>query len=559
MANHRRPSRCRPRRPGFLTGLFSAILALLVFLPPLAAPGAATLLERGMRLQPALQGALSLSADGAAGTAAQAPPAPQGAGLLPAALVASICVCLVLSFALAKAYMGFRTERERMQADRLRLQLSEERYRLLALSSDVVVFELNITDRTVEASENFERLLGQCPDLNNVLTADRIHHEDRDAFAKALQEAVSKPTSVSCEFRLLNGTNKYVWYSVLLSSFADGSGKVVRVLGQLTNIDREKREKTLLELCAKSDMMTGLLNKATTEDLISLSISDGRNQTDALLILDVDNLKLINDTLGHAEGDKAILAVAETLKSHFRSTDIIGRVGGDEFMVFLRNIGNESRLRNSLVTLVQKLSRIRIGENCDVMLHASIGAVVSTGEDSFETLYRKADKAMYFVKRSGKNDYAFYSPEMERAVYHFTGNVPEYELPAELFDADELDQLLSAVCTYFKMVAFTNLSQNAYSVMHCEYQTGFPCDSGIFDALLERIAVTFFPNSQEAFAFAFSRRALFALYGQGHRCAVFSDSRPVENGSTLRTEATAIFVEAKRNEDLCAVLLIRES
>ncbi|MGI6151033.1 MAG: diguanylate cyclase domain-containing protein [Christensenellales bacterium] len=503
---------------------------------------------------------------GSIGQAAIAPavasgsvPGAQSPDLLTAALTVSLCTCVLLAFALTRMRTAYRTESARMQADLSRLELAEKRYRLMTLNSDVLVFELNFSDRTIEADESFESLLGQNPDPDNSFTIDRIHPDDRPEFQRLLREAADSPESVTGELRLLDKSNKYAWFSLLLSSFPDRQGNAVRVIGKLTDIDREKREKALLELRAKTDMMTGLFNKSVTERMISLSLFEHPHQTDALLILDVDNLKIINDTLGHAEGDKAIRKVAETLKTHFRSTDIIGRVGGDEFIAFLRNIGSESKLRNSLSSLIQKLSRIRLGETHTVQLNASIGAVVSTEEDSFESLYKKADKAMYYVKRHGKNDYAFYSPEMEHVNYRFTGNVPVSPVRSDIFDVVELDQILSAIAIYFTLVIFVNLTKNTYYIIDCEYKGRLPNDAGIYEHFVGVIGNIFYPNHKEEFAAAFGREALLSIHGQGERRAAFEAGHDDGQGAILRTQTTAVFVQPELFGDICAIILIHES
>ena len=118
--------------------------------------------------------------------------------------------------------------------------------------------------------------------------------------------------------------------------------------------------------------------------------------------------------MGHPEGDRAIQSVAAQLKRHFRMSDTVVRYGGDEFLVFLTGDLNEAQVHRSLSTLVNELSALRIGERNDVPVHGSIGAACGlVGLDSFESLCGKADVALYHVKRSGKNGYAIYKPEME--------------------------------------------------------------------------------------------------------------------------------------------------
>lgn len=127
------------------------------------------------------------------------------------------------------------------------------------------------------------------------------------------------------------------------------------------------------------------------------------------MLLDVDDLKYINDHFGHLEGDRALVNVAAVLKKHFRGTDIIGRIGGDEFVALLPGMSDEQFLTGSLRSLTGKLSALSAGESDPCALHCSIGCVLCHGGASdFYTAYRQADAALYQVKRSGKNNYAFY-------------------------------------------------------------------------------------------------------------------------------------------------------
>ena len=120
----------------------------------------------------------------------------------------------------------------------------------------------------------------------------------------------------------------------------------------------------------------------------------------------MDNLKDINDTHGHPIGDRAILTLTEQLRAIFPNADAIGRIGGDEFMIFLRGVGSEAQARAQLETLRQRL--VQASQNKRATLRCSVGgAFVRPGED-YASLYRRADEALYYVKRNGRDGYAFY-------------------------------------------------------------------------------------------------------------------------------------------------------
>ncbi|MEG0829771.1 MAG: EAL domain-containing protein [Anaerovoracaceae bacterium] len=166
---------------------------------------------------------------------------------------------------------------------------------------------------------------------------------------------------------------------------------------------------------AQRDLATGLYNKAATEELINRELIQVANQGKgcSLLLLDMDNLKIINDSFGHIHGDNAINAVAEVLNTNFRATDIIGRIGGDEFMVFLAGTSDDIWLCNQAQKLNEAFDKITLGDGIECSIHCSIGITSSKGARSFEELYPKADSALYRAKSLGKNTFAIYGENVD--------------------------------------------------------------------------------------------------------------------------------------------------
>jgi len=475
---------------------------------------------------------------------------------LKTALIAASAVCLVLIVVLIRTSAIYRRESRHIRAEKLRLELSEERYRIMAQDSDAIIFELNYADRTAEASENFEKLFGIKPQFDLFTSARYVHPDDRPEFERITKEAREKRRNVTGELRLLDKNAGYTWFSVLLYTFTDERGNIIRLFGKLSNIDSEKREKALLELRAKTDSMTGLLNKTATEKMITLALSEDTGMVNALLIIDVDNLKLINDNYGHSEGDRAILSVASALTKQFRSTDIVGRIGGDEFMAFLINVGSESNLRGAVTALMQRLERVYLGESGEYQLHVSIGSVVSSAPDAFESLYKKADKALYFVKRNGKNDYAIYTPEMEQSDYRFSGNVTVAPGREEWFDFPELNKLLSAVSPFFMLVVSVNLTKNSYRIVHGSgFDFQLPNECGTYNEFILKKAESFHPKDKKSFADVFSRGQMIFAHERGEKCVVFEGRQLGKDGVYRTTQATAVFVDSEVSPDIFVILL----
>ncbi len=166
---------------------------------------------------------------------------------------------------------------------------------------------------------------------------------------------------------------------------------------------------------AGSDSMTGLANRASFEKAIREALASKKTKSCYLLMIDIDGLKGINDTLGHPSGDKAIGLVGKTLADKFVDADIVARIGGDEFAVLLTNrtIDEVSNKVNGTISVLEGL-KITAKTGCTLPLTCSIGiAYRQPGQEDFDSIYHHADVALYSVKRSGKSSYAYYDSEME--------------------------------------------------------------------------------------------------------------------------------------------------
>ena len=159
--------------------------------------------------------------------------------------------------------------------------------------------------------------------------------------------------------------------------------------------------------------MTGLYNRGAAERIIKETLKADPDTVGALLLFDVDNLKSLNDTKGHLKGDGVLTTVAQVLVRHFRSTDIVGRAGGDEFIAFLPGMSDEQTLAPSLQKLHKKIAAIGIEGVEKGEVHLSIGCTFCSGAESFRASYNRADSALYSVKRSCKNGFAFFREGMK--------------------------------------------------------------------------------------------------------------------------------------------------
>lgn len=206
------------------------------------------------------------------------------------------------------------------------------------------------------------------------------------------------------EYQGLSPDNKYHWVRLVLRTFDDVATGDVHLFGYAFDVEKEICEKQALLRSAQTDLLTGVYNKITTEKSIGEAIRKG---TGILLLLDIDGFKEINDRYGHAAGDCVLKGISELLNNTFRKCDIVGRVGGDEFMVFIRDTTDSSIAEEKASEILNKLkTAIDCGES-RLNVTASIGiAIVDESSDSFSAAYNEADRALYKAKYNGKNCYA---------------------------------------------------------------------------------------------------------------------------------------------------------
>lgn len=186
---------------------------------------------------------------------------------------------------------------------------------------------------------------------------------------------------------------------------------IIVILNIVGKIRSNEKAKDLADK-ADTDLLTDLNNKLATERKIKEYITQHPNEQALLFILDIDNFKKINDTMGHAFGDEVLSSIGHGIKGEFRVSDIIGRTGGDEFMVFLKNINSDTMIEQESKRVTRFFKELRVGEYVKYSPTASIGvAVFPRDANDFEGLYKAADKALYKAKERGKNQMAFYGDD----------------------------------------------------------------------------------------------------------------------------------------------------
>lgn len=175
-------------------------------------------------------------------------------------------------------------------------------------------------------------------------------------------------------------------------------------------LDQKIQEVSDMKKKSRQDPLTGLWNRVYTEDAINRMLDEGTQG--ALFMIDMDNFKAINDHYGHMAGDHTLRIFADTLRKYAKDEDVLCRIGGDEFITFIKDESSKSNIANHAADIISnicyKLEECRFDTNCSVSI--GIAQCPEDGTD-FNSLYYAADKALYYVKQNGKNSYHFYSDQ----------------------------------------------------------------------------------------------------------------------------------------------------
>lgn len=291
------------------------------------------------------------------------------------------------------------------------LYIETERYKLIEEAVDNIQYDYDTIDDILTSSEKDvqgnRRVIRDC--IKDEVIKNAIHPDDYPTFFSMWDEAVHAPAKGVVEYRARYETGDYVWYRLNYASFADKNDRIIRMVGSAKEITKEKEEQEQLKARVELDGMTGLLNKVATQVAIEKYITNcDIGICHALLMIDTDNFKSVNDTLGHMYGDKVIRFVAAAIKETFRESDYVGRIGGDEFLVFMKHTTPSiTEERAGVLNRAIEHTFTQDGQSVSVSCSIGIAYYGRDGED-FNTLFKHADDALYDAKESGKNQFRVY-------------------------------------------------------------------------------------------------------------------------------------------------------
>ncbi len=293
--------------------------------------------------------------------------------------------------------------------------LEGERYRIATELSKDVLFEYHIAKDEMIHTDKFRELFGTDPMIEHFYSncnkrKELIHPDDWGIYLEMCQELHEGKGIVEAEFRIKDKVGAYIWCQTMGKTIYNDEKNPIRVIGKIVNIDIQKRELEALEYKATRDPLTGIYNKEVTIKKIDKYLSGNKNSQHMLMFIDLDDFKKVNDTYGHLRGDKVLIYVTGRIKELFSEGEIIGRIGGDEFVVFIGNIDQVEDVTKKAQDLRSALETIYVDMENAIPISGSIGIAISP-EDGihYEQLMECADKALYRVKKHGKNNYMLYT------------------------------------------------------------------------------------------------------------------------------------------------------
>lgn len=306
------------------------------------------------------------------------------------------------------------------------VQQREEAFRTVTEKLYDNIYELNITHNcTANASTQryFESLgVGGAilyDESIQIIAQKQIKEEFREGYINTfctknvLKQYELGNTDLRYDFMTSDDGIHYYWVRIDARIYYNKEDDCVHMFTYRKTIDQEKRIELEMTQLAHYDKLTNLYNRSSAQLMIEKMISQNMNQMYAFFILDIDNFKSANDLYGHSFGDYVLAQFAKMLKESFRSHDVVGRLGGDEFIVFLP-ISNLHSAQKKASRLLNTLNQEISFEGDCIKISASIGISIAPNDGvDFAELYKKADKALYDSKKKGRNIYTIYDSKRE--------------------------------------------------------------------------------------------------------------------------------------------------
>lgn len=337
--------------------------------------------------------------------------------IAPIAILLGLYILLFFAFKTAML-LGYKEKSVELQ----QAVYQEQQYRDAATKGAIITYEVNVTkDLFLKGLEDKEKELGSLEHCYSDMLAYMAHRiiysNDIERFMKfaspagIIKEFEMGSSEISIEYRRLMESGEYAWVRAVINLVKEkGSGDII-AFACIRNIEAEKQRQLKLQFKAERDPLTGLYNKEMTGKLINEAlIFNPHHKAAALFMIDVDYFKEINDHFGHVYGDVVLCDLADKLKWIFEKDDIVGRIGGDEYIAFIKTGATEQVIKERAEKICKAFYTVYKGQNNKkYTISSSVGISVFPKDGiSFEELYNHADTALYEAKGRGKSTYVLY-------------------------------------------------------------------------------------------------------------------------------------------------------
>ncbi|MBY0269643.1 MAG: EAL domain-containing protein [Burkholderiales bacterium] len=320
------------------------------------------------------------------------------------------------------AIEGFVQDVSRNKAAEHALRQAEERYRGIFENAVEGIFQTTADGQYLRANPALARIYGYdspadlMANLSNIGGQLYVNPAQRGEFVRQMQEHGAVKNFVS-EVRRRDGS--VIWITENGRAVRDEDGKLLYYEGTVEDITENRRYQQRLEHQATHDALTALPNRSLLSDRLRQAVAYAKryNQIVAVVFIDLDNFKLINDSLGHETGDNLLKAMSERMCENVRGSDTVARLSGDEFVILLRNEKAADDVTGTVHRIIRAICRPWRDQNQEIVVTCSAGISLypRDGEDS-ATLLKYADAAMYRAKELGRNQIQFFTSEMNAAV-----------------------------------------------------------------------------------------------------------------------------------------------
>ena len=329
-------------------------------------------------------------------------------------IVAALGIGLVLA-----AVVGM-TMYIRMQRNQQML-LNYERYRILSEMSKEFIFEYDYREDSIVVSEQFAHTFGgksQVDHFFSTILSKRLDiDESARCFAGLIKRRPPEEARYEVEYKTTVPSGNEEWVRATSMIIFDKHNQPMRAIGKIININAEQCEKEALINQAHRDALTGLYNRTTFEELVNTYLQERGDEEGAMMVVDLDHFKTVNDTLGHQGGDEVLEDLAREMTACFGEEVVLGRLGGDEFLVFVKDVkACRDKPVQAARALCRAMNRCYERNSGQIEVSVSVGLAYSFRNSAFEMLYSMADEALYYMKDHGKNNVKVYDASIGDAL-----------------------------------------------------------------------------------------------------------------------------------------------